>query len=172
VEVDVVDHLATLGSAVHGNPISTLAEAESFAESPGDQQTPPEHFAVSGLGSHERGNVALGNDEDMHRRLRIDVLEGEDVVVLVLDVGRALPRNNPTERAVRHTYTPGKRLGTVLYNSLSQTSGRSAVMGTCPKCKLRIRKNGNHIKLGTTWYHKSCPGRATAKSKLSRAAST
>jgi len=30
-------------------------------------------------------------------------------------------------------------------------------MGTCPKCKLRIRKNGNHIKLGTTWYHKSCP---------------
>jgi hypothetical protein len=30
-------------------------------------------------------------------------------------------------------------------------------MGTCPKCKLRIRKNGNHIKLGSVWYHKSCP---------------
>ena len=30
-------------------------------------------------------------------------------------------------------------------------------MGTCPKCKLRIRKNGNHIKLGTVWYHKACP---------------
>jgi hypothetical protein len=37
-------------------------------------------------------------------------------------------------------------------------------MGTCPKCKLRIRKNGNHVKLGTTWYHKACPGRASAKS--------
>ena len=35
-------------------------------------------------------------------------------------------------------------------------------MGTCPKCKLRIRKNGNHIKLGTTCYHKSCPPRPTA----------
>jgi len=30
-------------------------------------------------------------------------------------------------------------------------------MGTCPKCKLRIRKNGNHIKLGSVWRHKMCP---------------
>ena len=30
-------------------------------------------------------------------------------------------------------------------------------MGTCPKCKLRIRKNGNHIKLGSVWRHKKCP---------------
>ncbi len=33
-------------------------------------------------------------------------------------------------------------------------------MGTCPKCKRRIRKNGNHVKLGSTWYHKVCPGRS------------
>lgn len=36
-------------------------------------------------------------------------------------------------------------------------------MGTCSKCKMRIRKNGNHIKLGTTWYHKTCPPQARAK---------
>ena len=24
-------------------------------------------------------------------------------------------------------------------------------MGTCPKCKQRIRKNGNHVKLGSVW---------------------
>jgi len=36
-------------------------------------------------------------------------------------------------------------------------------MGTCPKCKLRIRKNGNHVKLGVTWYHKSCPSRPAKK---------
>lgn len=35
-------------------------------------------------------------------------------------------------------------------------------MGTCPKCKQRIRKNGNHIKLGATWYHKACPPRPAA----------
>jgi hypothetical protein len=32
-------------------------------------------------------------------------------------------------------------------------------MGTCPKCKLRIRKNGNHVKLGSVWYHKMCPAK-------------
>jgi uncharacterized ferritin-like protein (DUF455 family) len=26
-----------------------------------------------------------------------------------------------------------------------------------------IRKNGNHVKLGSTWYHKICPARAAAK---------
>lgn len=36
-------------------------------------------------------------------------------------------------------------------------------VGTCPRCKLRIRKNGNHIKLGSTWYHKACPSKPAAK---------
>jgi hypothetical protein len=35
-------------------------------------------------------------------------------------------------------------------------------MGPCPKCKLRIRKNGNHVKLGSTWHHKICPTRPSA----------
>lgn len=44
-------------------------------------------------------------------------------------------------------------------------------MGTCPKCKLRIRRNGNHTKLGSTWYHKMCPtAKAKALAKKSAAA--
>ena len=38
-------------------------------------------------------------------------------------------------------------------------------MGTCPKCKRRIRKNGNHIKLGSVWFHKMCPDRKAAAAK-------
>ena len=45
-------------------------------------------------------------------------------------------------------------------------------MGMCPKCKLRIRRNGNHIKLGTTWYHKACPGPAAGKAKPKPATTT
>jgi hypothetical protein len=30
-------------------------------------------------------------------------------------------------------------------------------MGTCPKCKKRIHRNGNHVKLGSVWMHKMCP---------------
>jgi hypothetical protein len=36
-------------------------------------------------------------------------------------------------------------------------SMKGVAMGTCPKCKLRIRRNGNHVKLGSVWYHKACP---------------
>ena len=38
-------------------------------------------------------------------------------------------------------------------------------MGTCPKCKLRIRKNGNHIKLGSVWLHKMCPPKPARSAK-------
>jgi len=38
-------------------------------------------------------------------------------------------------------------------------------MGTCPKCKRKIRKNGNHVKLGSTWYHKACPRRRSVHGK-------
>jgi hypothetical protein len=44
-------------------------------------------------------------------------------------------------------------------------------MGTCPKCKLRIHKNGNHTKLGSVWYHKMCPakhGRATKPARTAK----
>ena len=40
-------------------------------------------------------------------------------------------------------------------------------MGTCRKCKLRIRKNGNHVKLGSVWVHKMCP---TAKARAKKTA--
>ena len=30
-------------------------------------------------------------------------------------------------------------------------------MGTCRKCKKKIYRNGNHVKIGQTWVHKICP---------------
>src|SRR4029450_10859500 len=42
---------------------------------------------------------------------------------------------------------------------------KEIVMGTCPKCKLRIRKNGNHVKLGSIWYHKMCPAKPARAAK-------
>jgi hypothetical protein len=38
-------------------------------------------------------------------------------------------------------------------------------MGTCPKCKQKIRRNGNHVKLGQTWVHKICPRTGTKAAK-------
>lgn len=40
-------------------------------------------------------------------------------------------------------------------------------MGTCPKCKSKIKRNGNHIKLGSTWIHKICPSKGAKPSMKS-----
>lgn len=45
-------------------------------------------------------------------------------------------------------------------------------MGTCKKCKLRIRRNGNHIKLGSIWYHKVCPTQKVVKAKTEKPAAS
>jgi len=37
-------------------------------------------------------------------------------------------------------------------------------MGTCLTRMQRIRKNGNHVKLGSVLHHKTCPGRPIARS--------
>jgi hypothetical protein len=44
-------------------------------------------------------------------------------------------------------------------------SSEEIEMGTCPKCKLRIRKNGNRIKLGSVWLHKMCPPKPAGAAK-------
>src|SRR5439155_2801802 len=70
------------------------------------QKTAAEHLRVPGLHRHDRADVALGDDEQMDRRLRIDVLEREDRVVLVLDVGLARARDDAAEDAVGHEARP------------------------------------------------------------------
>ena len=47
-----------------------------------------------------RGDVALGDDQLVHRRDRVDVVEGQDELILVHAVGRDLARDDPAEQAV------------------------------------------------------------------------
>lgn len=49
--------------------------------------------------------------------------------------------------------------------SLREIIWKEIVMGTCPKCKMRIRKNGNHVKLGSVWTHKRCPAKSAPAAK-------
>jgi hypothetical protein len=83
------------------------------------------------------------------------------VIVLVLDLGVTPAGDDATEEAVG----AGRRHRSCIIRRRITREGDKPRMGTCPKCKLRIRKNGNHVKLGTVWYHKSCPVTRAAKSK-------
>src|SRR6266516_2700097 len=102
VEVHVIDHLATFRPAAHAHTIAAIRETLGLAQTPRYQETPTDDLDVILLHRHDGGDVALGDDEDVDGRLRVDVLEGEDGVVLVLDLRRALAGHDPAKRAVRH----------------------------------------------------------------------
>src|SRR5215470_3305428 len=57
---------------------------------------------VARLDVVQRCDMPLRHDEDMGRRLRIDVVEGEDAVVLVDDRSRHLALDDLAEKAVAH----------------------------------------------------------------------
>ncbi len=60
----------------------------------------PDHFRVARLGLFQPRNMLLGNDQDVGRRLRIGVFEGNDVVVLVnLFRGKFAPQDSTEDTA-------------------------------------------------------------------------
>src|SRR5262245_29161057 len=51
----------------------------------------------------ERGDVATRNNQDVQRRLRVDVPDGDELVVLVDKASRDLSRDDLAEKTVAHT---------------------------------------------------------------------
>src|SRR5262245_31650679 len=148
----MVDDLAALGPTVDAEPITALGQTPGFADRARRQEAASEELGVARLHRHDRAHVALGHDEQMDRRLRIDVLECEHRVVLVLDVAGRLARDDAAEHAVRHEAPPE---APAIIAPPRSAGAKGARMGTWPKCKRKSRKNGNNVKLGSTWDHKA-----------------
>src|SRR2546422_3079505 len=106
VDVHVVHNLASLWAAVHSQPIPALGQSLGLTDRAGREKTAAEDLGILALHRHDRGDVALGHDEEMDRRLRVDILEGQNRIVLVLDVRVTLTRDDATERAVLHDAPP------------------------------------------------------------------
>ena len=78
--------LTSLGSVVGDDPIIGKALFSSNLFSPKHQRSSKVNIAR--IHFRDRGDGFLGNHQNMNRRLRIDVLEGENFVVFVDDIGR------------------------------------------------------------------------------------
>src|SRR5207253_3746761 len=74
--------------------------SSDLAEPPRDEKAAADDLRIIVAQLRDGGDVALGHDQDVHRRLRIDVLEGHHVRVLVLDVGGGLAGDRSEERRV------------------------------------------------------------------------
>src|SRR3990170_3738371 len=99
VEMEVEDALARLGSDVRHHPVAA-AETGLVRDALDDAEEPDQQAGVGigqGMGI---GDVAARDDEHVRRRLRVDVAEGDDLVILVDPVGRDLARHDAAEEAV------------------------------------------------------------------------
>jgi hypothetical protein len=165
VKVQVVHDLTTLRPCIAGDTIATLPVPQALPEEPRDPDTVSNDRFVFRLETCDGLDVALGDDQQMDRCLRIEVLEGEHLLVLKFDLGRGFSGDDTAE----HTAWDHVPLEVVYTRMVDHGQQRSIiegdVMGTCPKCKLRIRKNGNHVKLGSIWYHKMCPAKPARAAK-------
>src|SRR5881628_1332690 len=99
VHVNVVDDLPPLGTAVHSEPVAALGEARRFAQRLRGEEAATQRLGVARLHRHDRRNVAPRDDQEVHRRLRIDVAERDD---LVFDIRGTLAGDDATEHTVRH----------------------------------------------------------------------
>jgi hypothetical protein len=106
VRVDVLDGLAGVGPRVEHHTVTGVGHAFG----PRDLVRQRYHVvkqAVIGLG--EGGHVLvvlLGNDQDMQRRLRVDVAERQGTVTLEHARGGHLTVGDSAEQAVGHVVDP------------------------------------------------------------------
>ncbi|KJU86855.1 hypothetical protein MBAV_000950 [Candidatus Magnetobacterium bavaricum] len=83
MQVDVVDALSGLGVAVDDHPKPALIDPPVPGNPPGHLKHVSDECGVLSGHIQDRGDVFPGDDENMHRRLWVEVLKGHRLVVLV-----------------------------------------------------------------------------------------
>src|SRR5690606_20852217 len=100
MHVDMI-HLLVREPAVVDDGAEPVVGARLARQPPGHRQHAPERRLVGGLRLVEIRHVRLRDDEDVHRRLRPDVVEGEHELVLVGLLRRNLALDDLAENAIR-----------------------------------------------------------------------
>ena len=88
----VVDHQTVAG----------FLDAQFGGQFGGFQQEMSQDLMVLWMGFSKTGNGLLGHDYHMHRRLRLDVSEGQHEIILINDVGRNLPSDHFLKKRFAH----------------------------------------------------------------------
>ena len=89
VEVEMVDGLAAIAAAVDDDSIAAI-EFLFRSDLAYDEHHVSEQGGIRGIDGRQGRDRFLGDNEDVHRRLRRDVVKGEAKVVLMNDLCRDL----------------------------------------------------------------------------------
>ena len=108
--MDVKDFLARVGPPVQDEPVSSFVDPRLLSEAGGH----PDHAAERRLvrvGHVCDGRYGLvGDDENMGRRLGLDVPKRSHQLVLIDEIGGNIPANDLREDRVRNPDTPSTGL--------------------------------------------------------------
>jgi hypothetical protein len=99
VDVKVEDGLSGTGSDVENRAVALLDVALA-GDVGGGEVAAADEFGVCGLSFFQSGEMFLGNDENVCGRLRIDVFESEDMVILVNFSGGNFALDDAAEEAI------------------------------------------------------------------------
>jgi len=97
MEMEVVDDLPSLRARIARQAVAPFTVARALREKPGHAHAMARHLLVTGLETRERFDMPLRDDQKMDGRPRVEVLEGETLVVLVFDLSRAFPGDDSAE---------------------------------------------------------------------------
>jgi hypothetical protein len=97
--VEVEDGLSGAGADVEDGAVSLLDVALA-GDVGGGEVTAADYFGVRGLGLFESSKMFFGDDKDVSGSLRVDVFEGEDVVIVVNLLGGDFAGDDAAEEAV------------------------------------------------------------------------
>jgi hypothetical protein len=100
--MNVKHHLPTVGVTVSHHAVSALGYAQPAGDLLGCQKDVTDDGFVLRGEIVERGDVLLGDNQDVRRGVGVDVPESQADVVLKDDLGRDLSGNNLAEDAVAH----------------------------------------------------------------------
>jgi hypothetical protein len=98
VDMQMGDSFAAVGAVVDDKAVAGVGYVFAAGYFGGGEQEVAEEALIIGLGSSDAGDGFFRNDEDVNRRLRGDVAEGEALVVFEDDVGRDFVGNDFFEK--------------------------------------------------------------------------
>jgi hypothetical protein len=96
----MVDDLSPLGSHVAGDAVAAVTIARARSEDSRGLDAASHHGGIIRAQARERFDVPLWDDQEVKRSLGVDVLESEDLIVLVLNIGGCLADHDAAEHAV------------------------------------------------------------------------
>ena len=102
MQVDVKDGLACALVSVEERTVSDFRKASLLRDKRGAADQLADDLIVFRPDVVERWDVTLRDDQHMCRRLRVDVIEGDDPLVLIYDRRRYLSLDDLAEQAVGH----------------------------------------------------------------------